>query len=143
MCAGRSGALTATDTRSVAWLVGTFGHDAGASHTAYRDYVSGLDDVCTDSRPSDVPPPRARAHVEKILTRACSSSLVRLCYTLKGYGVELTDRQACLAVLVAGQRSQASFGARVAVNVLVSLYRDVSLYRYSDTSRKPIQLSPK
>ena len=54
-----------------------------------------------------------------MLTYACSASLVRLCYTLKGYGVELTNPQACLAVLVAGQRSQASFGARGAVNVLV------------------------
>ena len=53
-----------------------------------------------------------------MLTYACSASLVRLCYTLKGYGVELTNPQACLAVLVAGQRSQASFGARGAVNVL-------------------------
>ena len=38
------------------------------------------------------------------------------------YGVELTDRQACLAVLVAGQRSQASFGARVAVIVLLEVF---------------------
>ena len=53
-----------------------------------------------------------------MLTYACSASLVRLCYTLKGYGVELTNPQACLAVLVAGQRSQASFGARGAVNPL-------------------------
>ena len=53
-----------------------------------------------------------------MLTYACCASLVRLCYTLKGYGVELTNPQACLAVLVAGQRSQASFGARGAVNVL-------------------------
>ena len=53
-----------------------------------------------------------------MLTYACCASLVRLCYTLKGYGVELTNPQACLAVLVAGQRSQASFGAIGAVNVL-------------------------
>ena len=61
--------------------------------------------------------PVARA-LTRMLACACCASLVRLCYTLKGYGVELTHRQACLAVLVAGQRSQASFGARGAVNVL-------------------------
>ena len=55
-----------------------------------------------------------------MLTYACSASLVRLCYTLKGYGVELTNPEACLAVLVAGQRSQASLSARGAVNPLTA-----------------------
>ena len=44
--------------------------------------------------------------------------LGRLFYTLKGYGVEFIHPEACLVVLVAGQRSQASLSARGAVNVL-------------------------
>ena len=44
--------------------------------------------------------------------------LGRLFYTLKGYGVEFIHPEACLVVLVAGQRSQASLGAIGAVNVL-------------------------
>ena len=46
--------------------------------------------------------------------------LGRLFYTLKGYGVEFIHPEACLVVLVAGQRSQASLNARGAVNVLLA-----------------------
>ena len=46
------------------------------------------------------------AHL-RLLRIACQVVL----RTQLGYGVELTNPQACLAVLVAGQRSQASFGA--------------------------------
>ena len=56
---------------------------------------------------------KGNAHI-RLLRIACQVVL----YTLKGYGVELTNPQACLAVLVAGQRSQASFGAGYAVNPL-------------------------
>ena len=63
--------------------------------------------------------PVARA-LTRMLTCACCASLGRLCYTLKDYGVEFTYPQACLAVLVADQRGQASLAIRVAVNVLPS-----------------------
>ena len=112
-------AQIATDTLSVAWLRGVFRHDARASQAAFRDYVSCPDDVYADEGPSGVPPPVHESSHRDMLTYACCASLVRLCYTLKGDGVELTCtyRQACLAVLVAGQRSQASVDARGAVNV--------------------------
>ena len=61
--------------------------------------------------------PVARA-LTRMLTCACCASLGRLCYTLKDYGVEFTYPKACLAVLVADQRGQASLAIRVAVNVL-------------------------
>ena len=62
----RGGALTATDTLSVAWLRGGFGRDAGASSAGFRDWIDRLDDVFTDAQPSGVSPPRARA-----LSREC------------------------------------------------------------------------
>ena len=72
--------------------------------------------------------PMCRHPVARALTRmlacACCASLGRLCYTLKDYGVEFIHPKACLAVLVAGQRSQASFGAIGAVNPLTSLPRE-------------------
>ena len=62
--------------------------------------------------------PVARA-LTRMLTCACCASLGRLCYTLKDYGVEFTYPQACLAVLVADQRGQASLAIRIAANVLL------------------------
>ena len=62
----RSGALTATDTLSVAWLRGGFGRDAGASSAGFRDWIDRLDDVFTDAQPSGVSPPRARALYENV-----------------------------------------------------------------------------
>ena len=41
----------------MAWLRGVFRRDARASPAAFRDYVSCLDDVYADARPSGVPPP--------------------------------------------------------------------------------------
>ena len=67
-------------------------------------------------------PPMCRHPCTSALTRmlACHMRLClgRLFYTLKGYGVEFIHPEACLVVLVAGQRSQASLSARGAVNVL-------------------------
>ena len=100
------------------WLRGTFGRGAGASSTGFRDPVDRLDDVYTTHATFGVPPPVHETLSREMLTYACCASLVRLCYTLKGYGVELTNPQACLAVLVADQRGQASLAIRVAVNVL-------------------------
>ena len=65
--------------------------------------------------------PVARA-LTRMLTCACCASLGRFCYTLRDYGAEFFYPEACLAVLVAGQRSQASVGARGAVNPL-RIYR--------------------
>ena len=69
-------------------------------------------------------PPMCRHPCTSALTRmlACHMRLCfgRLFYTLKGYGVEFIHPEACLVVLVAGQRSQASLSARGAVNVLLT-----------------------
>ena len=54
---GRSGALRATDTLSVAWLRGTFGRGAGASSTGFRDHMDRIKHVYTKVGPSGVPPP--------------------------------------------------------------------------------------
>ena len=62
--------------------------------------------------------PVARA-LTRMLTCACCASLGRLCYTLKDYGVEFTYPKACLAVLVADQRSQASLATSAAGPPLV------------------------
>ena len=44
---------------------------AGASSAAFRDYVSCLDDVYADARPSGVPPPvHERSHEDARLTHA-------------------------------------------------------------------------
>ena len=67
----RRAAQKAPDTLSVAWLRGVFRRDARASPAAFRDYVSCLDDVYADARPSGVPPPvHERSHENARLAHA-------------------------------------------------------------------------
>ena len=85
-------AQIATDTLSVAWLRGVFRHDARASQAAFRDYVSCLDDVYADERASGVPPPVHESSHGKCSHTPAAHRLsgCASCYTLKGYGGELT-----------------------------------------------------
>ena len=69
----RSGAHRATDTLSVAWLAGTFGHGAQASPASFLNHMNCLKHVYTKVGPSGVPPPRARA-----LSRECYAYHIRL-----------------------------------------------------------------
>ena len=85
------------------WLRGGFGRGAGAACTGFRDYIDRLDDVNTDAQPSGVPPararePRALTAVEKVLTRACRSLLVRLGGGSKDSCMSLSHPQECSAI---------------------------------------------
>ena len=71
----RSGAQTATDTLSVAWLRGGFGRGARPSSTGFRDQMDRIDDVYAGAQPSGVPPPvhessHGNAHI-RLLRIAC------------------------------------------------------------------------
>ena len=80
MRAGGSGAESATDTLSVAWLRGGFGRGAGASSAGFLYHMDWLKHVYTKVGPSGVPP-----LVHRALSRECSRAPVGHC--LAGWGM--------------------------------------------------------